>query len=125
MLFCYTRIAIVIGAGMSGPSETTTERDEKMEKVKVNTIKTLVMVNVCFVLCWSTNVVIAMSFNLGQPLVPYTSDIYHFSVAMVFANSCLNPFIYALKYQQFQQQAKKLIQQACGFFQHNNLEQTH
>jgi len=34
---------------------------------------------------------------------------YHFTVVLVFTNSCINPFIYAAKYREFQRGVKRLI----------------
>ena len=34
---------------------------------------------------------------------------YHFTVVLAFTNSCINPFIYAAKYREFQQGVKRLM----------------
>jgi len=34
---------------------------------------------------------------------------YHFTVVLVFTNSCVNPFIYAAKYREFQRGVMRLI----------------
>jgi len=34
---------------------------------------------------------------------------YHFTVVLVFTNSCINPFIYAAKYREFQEGVLHLI----------------
>ena len=34
---------------------------------------------------------------------------YHFTVALVFSNSCINPFIYAAKYREFQHGVRRLM----------------
>ena len=47
-------------------------------------------------------------FNVGYP-ADFTSDFYHFSVILCYVNCCINPFIYAIKYEQFQQAAKRLF----------------
>jgi len=36
---------------------------------------------------------------------------YHFTVVLVVANSCINPFIYAAKYREFQNGVRRLV--AC------------
>ena len=89
-------------------SAANQKSEERMEQIQLNTIKTLVLVGICYMMCWSCNVVYYLMFVLGYP-VDFTSDFYHFSVAVVFTNCCLNPFIYALKYKQFQTEAKSLI----------------
>jgi len=39
---------------------------------------------------------------------------YHFSAALVFANSCINPFIYAAKYGEFQNGVRRMIARLTG-----------
>ena len=77
-------------------------------KARRNTIKTLALVSLCFVLCWICNQVYFTMMNLGYP-PDLSSGFYHFTVVAVFTNSCLNPFIYMLQFEQFQDAAKKLF----------------
>jgi len=39
---------------------------------------------------------------------------YHFTVVLVFTNSCVNPFIYAAKYHEFQQGVRRMIGKIKG-----------
>jgi len=41
----------------------------------------------------------------------FVSWFYHFTVVLVITNSCINPFIYAAKYREFQNGVKRLV--AC------------
>ena len=54
-----------------------------------------------FFICWTPlqiyNLVSVFSGN-----VDFTSWFYHFTLVLVVANSCINPFIYAAKYREFQ-----------------------
>jgi len=34
---------------------------------------------------------------------------YHFTVVLAFTNSCINPFIYAAKYREFQHGVRRLM----------------
>jgi len=34
---------------------------------------------------------------------------YHFTVVLVFTNSCINPFIYAAKYREFKHGVRRLM----------------
>ena len=47
-------------------------------------------------------------FNLGVK-VNFNSGFYHFTVIAVFCNSCVNPFLYVIKYSTFQRAAKVLF----------------
>ena len=71
---------------------------------------TLTSLIVCcgYVVCWSPN---EISFLLN--FVGYTIDFagwfYHFTVVLVFTNSCINPIIYTAKYSEFQLGVKRLL----------------
>jgi len=39
---------------------------------------------------------------------------YHFTVVLVFSNSCINPLIYAAKYREFQRGVRRLIAHITG-----------
>ena len=41
----------------------------------------------------------------------FNSPFYHFTVIMVFCNCCINPIIYAAKYEQFQKGLRQIV---CG-----------
>jgi len=60
-----------------------------------------------YVMCWTP---VEFVFFLGYVgyAVDFTSVFYHFTVILAFANSCVNPFIYAAKYGEFQQAVRRL-----------------
>jgi hypothetical protein len=47
-------------------------------------------------------------YFLGYP-VNWNSAFYHFTVFATFSTCCLNPFIYALKYKEFQVGFKRFL----------------
>jgi len=69
---------------------------------------TSLMVCCGFVICWTPNEVMFF-LNLTGLHVDFSSWFYHFTVVLVLTNSCINPFIYAAKYREFQQGVKRLI----------------
>ncbi|XP_006819711.1 galanin receptor 2a-like [Saccoglossus kowalevskii] len=75
--------------------------DSSLKRASRNVLKMLVMVFVAFALCWGPNQIMFLSFCLGFKL-DFGSTLYHASVISVYVNSSVNPFIYALKYKQFQ-----------------------
>jgi len=103
--FCYGRIASVLSSedsitsGAAGAGAAT--RNERAATARRNVIKILAMVSVCFVACWSANQIYFGMYNLGFQ-VDFNGYFYHFTVICVFLNCCVNPFVYALKYDQFQ-----------------------
>jgi len=39
---------------------------------------------------------------------------YHFTAILVFLNSCINPFIYAAKYREFQNGVRRMVARVTG-----------
>ena len=73
------------------------------ERARKNVIKTLVIVSSAFILCTSANQWFFFLYNLGlfSPAV-ISSNFSHLTVIAMFANCCVNPFIYAAQYDEFQ-----------------------
>ncbi|XP_022109703.1 bombesin receptor subtype-3-like [Acanthaster planci] len=69
-------------------------------RARRNVFKTLLVVFATFLVCWSPNQILFLMFNLGWK-VKFSDWHFLLTLALVATNSCVNPFIYALKYQQF------------------------
>ena len=76
-------------------------KNDNFEIARTNTIKTLLLVALCFVICWSSNQIYYLMYNFGFN-VDWNSSFYQFTVVMAFLNCTINPFIYLAKYQDFQ-----------------------
>ncbi|XP_022098630.1 galanin receptor type 2-like [Acanthaster planci] len=124
MLVVYAHITVVLkrGAGriQPGPAAAVPStgtapegQGESLMRARRNTFKTLLLVFVAFTICWTPNEVFFLLFNLGVD-VNLTSTIFFVTVAMVSTNSCLNPFIYAIKYKQFRKALKTLFGRQGG-----------
>ncbi len=111
--FAYTRIVLVLRRGLKmtktgGNDVTSDTREQRMLTASQNVIKTLLIVSVSFVACWSPNQIYYTMYNCGFQ-ADFNSTFYHFTVVAVFINCCVNPFIYSLKYEQFQQELIRQI----------------
>ena len=73
-----------------------------------NTVKTLILVSICFIICWIWNQIYYLLFNLGYNL-DFGNNFYHFTVIMVSVNMCVNPIIYLLEYEPFKRAARILL----------------
>ena len=110
--FAYIRIVVILRRGVTtkGSSKNSNpqdaRRDKRMKRARTNVIKTLVMVAMSFVLCWSPNQIIYTMYNSGLQ-INFNGTFYHFTVIAVFLNSCINPFIYAFQYDQFKNELLK------------------
>ena len=73
-------------------SSATNLRMKKYQLATRNTIKTLVLVAVSFIICWTGNQVLAFLYNIRYK-VEFDSEVYQFFVLMVCVNCTINPFI--------------------------------
>ncbi|XP_038048202.1 cholecystokinin receptor type A-like [Patiria miniata] len=106
------RVELKRQANRSGPSTGTVSRavaaasgapesmSDSLLRARRNTFKTLLVVFVTFLICWSPNQIIFLSWNFGWD-AKFTDWYFVLTLALVATNSCVNPFIYALKYKQF------------------------
>jgi len=73
-----------------------------------NAVVTSLMICCGFIVCWSSNQLYSIVSLFGGN-VNFSTWLYHFTVVLVFVNSCINPFIYAAKYREFQTGVKRLM----------------
>ena len=90
---------------------------DKFQLARKNTIITLLIVGLCFIICWSQNQIEYLMYNLGYP-IDFNNDYHNFTVLMVFINCTVNPFIYLIKYRDYQEALKKFF--SCVIPHENN-----
>ena len=73
-----------------------------------NAVVTSLMICCGFIVCWSP-VMIYVYLNAFGYSAEYWSPVYRFTVVLVMTSSCINPFIYAAKYREFQIAARRLL----------------
>ena len=114
-MYCYGRIVWVLTRRIDLKLDTTETSprkncsDNKMQTIirdkfqlaRQNTIKTFLLVGLCFIICWSNDQIFFLMFNLGYD-VDFNGVYYKFCVLMVFLNCTINPFIYLIKYRDYQ-----------------------
>ena len=66
-----------------------------------------------FVVCWSANEIVYFLRLIGYRLAR-DNWFSFFSTVMVKVNSCINPFIYAAKYAEFQNGVRRMIARLTG-----------
>ena len=93
LLYCYGRILWILTRRIDSHMGSQTDT---FQVARTNTIKTLLIVALCFIICWSNNQIYYLMFNLGHGL-DWNGVYYKFTVLMVFLNCTVNPFIYLLK----------------------------
>ncbi|KAI0211278.1 hypothetical protein LSAT2_003902, partial [Lamellibrachia satsuma] len=77
-------------------------------RARRNVLKTLLLVVVGYLLCNTCNQLTFLAYNFGAPL-DFSSSYYDFTVVAMFANCCINPFLYALQYRPYQNELRKVF----------------
>ena len=114
LVYCYVGILWMLSKRIStdiGDSKVRNVGDVQKDKFQLarrNTIKTLLIVGLCFIICWSQNQVIYLMFNFGYEL-DLNSTYLHVTILMVFLNCTVNPFIYLIKYTDYQTALKAFL----------------
>ena len=95
LIFAYARILMTLKKANASTAGTI----RASVKGQQNVIKTLLSVSLVFLLCWTANQLIFLYFNFGGD-IDFDGYLYHISVILVFTNTCINPFVYLLRYKQ-------------------------
>ena len=128
--YCYGRILWVltrrIDTNVGDSTDRTTPGNKienqirgKFQLARTNTFKTFLLVGICFIICWMGDQIYFLMHNLGY-YVDFNSPFYKFTVLMVFVNSTVNPFIYLIKYRDYQQALRGL----CGCIKQEDREES-
>ena len=116
LTFCNSRIIWILTRRLDSnldndgptPSNNAQTSKDKFQLARRNTLKTFLLVGLCFVICWINNQVYYLMHNLGFE-TDRNSTYFHFTVLMVEFNSTVNPFIYLIKYRDYQEALKQLL----------------
>ncbi|XP_022080943.1 allatostatin-A receptor-like [Acanthaster planci] len=126
MLFSYSHMAVELkrsanrvgavaptvsanSAPANGEGEARPENAEQsLLRARRNVFRTLLLVFITFLVCWTPIQVVFIMFNIFS-ILDYTGATYVISLSLVGINSCANPFIYAFKYKQFRRGFLSLI----------------
>ena len=105
-------IAAVAGdinqASSSNQPERTHGPKPSINIQRRNVTKTLFIVYVVYVICWSPDQWAFLQYNLGGSL-NFGSLFVNFAIMTAQLNSCVNPFIYGLQYKQYRKGLTKLL----------------
>ena len=112
MIFTYGKMIMVLKSRITtvepeAVQQASHNNEQRLARASRNIFKTLIIVTVCFTICWIPNQIIFFCFNLGYT-VNFTAWYFHLSVILVYLNCCCNPLIYVAQYEQFQAGIAKL-----------------
>jgi len=68
------------------------------KRVKWNIIKTTMIVNVAFVICWFPVNIFPLVASVGEQPPSYMRSLISASIFLAYLYICINPFIYAIKH---------------------------
>ena len=108
LVYCYGRIVWILTRRIDSNLQTSDKQTDKFMLARKNTIKTFLLVGLFFIICWSNNEVYYLMYNLGYN-ADWNGNYFQFTVLMVFLNCTVNPFIYLVKYRDYQSALKRLV----------------
>ena len=114
LVYCYGRIVWVLTRRISsniGDNNAADNVQSKFQTARTNTIKTFLLVGICFIICWSNNQIYYLMYLLGFD-ADWNGIYYRFTILMIFLNCTVNPFIYLLKYKDYQVALREFLK--CG-----------
>jgi len=128
-IFCYWRILATIRSRMRVAAEISTNAGRPTDRIakhpantaflrrsEINSVKTFVIITVLFIICWSPSNLYYLLFNFRQ-VFSFADIDYYVTVFMVFCNVCVNPFVYAAKYDAVK---KRLLEVISGIGRSNH-----
>ena len=107
LIYCYGRIVWVLSRRIDSMFNSDNQTD-KFQIARKNTIKTFLLISICFIICWSSEQAFYFMFNLGYH-ADFNGMFYKVSVVMAFCNCTINPFIYLVKYRDYQIALKEFL----------------
>ena len=83
----------------------------KNNKVQKNIVLTLLVVSLCFILCWVWRITQFLLENLGiqDATKNYGGFVHEFGTLAIFTNILTNPFIYFITLKNFREAAKEVL----------------
>ncbi|KAJ8045698.1 5-hydroxytryptamine receptor 1B [Holothuria leucospilota] len=88
-------------------SDITSSQTTHQERIRLNILKTLFLVTVVYILCWSPALFDFLIYNLGAGRHTLRGSLHRFFVVLIFVNIWSNPVIYTFKYRRFQDGLRK------------------
>ena len=88
-------------------SDKMSPRDIKMKAAQRNVLQVGVLLVCAYAICWI--VLSIMHIFIIYQTINYGDLEWNIGVILVFSNSVMNPFIYALRYDEFQEELKQIF----------------
>ena len=114
MTICFARIRSCLHEkklrALSCPTKHVQQGELQMIRIRRYSIKTVIIVIVSYFACWSMNQVLYFCLNFGfLSDIDWNGVLMQTSVILCFVSSCINPFIYISRSQDFRQGFARLL----------------
>ena len=114
MIICFGRIRRCLHAkklrALSCPTQHIQQGELQMIKIRRYSTRTVMIVIVSYFSCWSLNQVLYFCLNFGFLTgINWNGNLMQTSVILCFFSSCINPFIYTLRSQDFRDGFAKIL----------------
>ena len=119
LVYCYGRIVWILTRRLDFNTNCVSSHLDIFQLARTNTIKTMFVVALFFIICLSNTQVHYLMFNLGFK-EDWNSLYFKFTMIMLFLNCTVNPFIYLFKYQDFH----KALMNSLGCKKLKNVEES-
>ena len=115
IIFAYTKIILELYKRSKARVGDANQARNMLSKANKNVTKTLLVVAISYIICWTPTEVDYLLYNLELNNNFVDASIWR---GIVLLNVCINPFIYCFTYERFQKQLKKMV---CGGCQRNRI----
>ncbi|XP_011681107.2 alpha-2A adrenergic receptor-like [Strongylocentrotus purpuratus] len=103
------------GQGNTSGAPARSDKDAAGALQRRNTTKVLLAMYVIYLVCWSPNQWTFLQYNLGG-YVNFSSAWYRFLVIMGNLNTCVNPFLFALRLKVYRNEARAMLRNFLARF---------
>ena len=79
-----------------------------IQMARKNTLKTFLLISICFVLCWTCTHFNYLLYNIGYA-VDFNGAFHKIVVLLAFCNCTINPFVYLFKYKDYKTAVRELF----------------
>ena len=101
--FCYGRMIFTLRKSKSAKVKSANQKGDKKEAASVKLMWMMMTVSVVYIIVNGPNMVIFFMHNLQVYKLDFNGDFYHASVALVYMNQIVNPFVYCIANQKFRE----------------------
>ena len=113
-IICYGHMLCVLKSRrkvhMAMAEAGTDHNSSKLSKTEINLTKVMVIVSICFIVCWGPIFIHYALYGLAVvPGLSLSSPLYSYLTRLCCFNSCINPLVYAFKYDDFKRNLKRMI----------------